>query len=598
MLNIPYVYGTDPEIQRTFKFNTDTITSSYFSNNLKQLFSTSGNTLYIKNFSPNTSTPFKFHSKSNINDSCINYIDTYIATANADHSIRVYENNHKGKFYQIKIHSSPVQSVCFSHNNNLILSGGRDRYVKVYSLSEKKYKIGYYHRNWVRDAKFNYNDSLIVSCGDDNTVKIFDVNTQKILYNFINHNDIVNKVKFFDYPNNNIDNNIYNINILASCSRDRSIKIFDLRQGGECIQHYNAHNASVSMIDFHKSGNYLLSVGLDSKIKIWDIRMGEIIYNIQGHNGPIYTCNFSVCGDWFVTGGSDACLMVWKSNLGTQCSFMGRKNKIKENIIKKNPKNNEVNNEITNNTFNNNNWTDTFKNTVNNNNDINENSKFNQTGNSNFNNNYYNSMKSNNKELTQTMPSQQLFANYTVYDNNIENKDTNDNNDNNENNNNANTNNNFNNNNNVPTTQANSIIDQNLERLLNQLNIVTNNMSNINERIQNLETNFNNLYQKNINNNINNNDINYNNNDINYNNNDINYNNNDINYNNNDENNNNINNNNDKYEGINAKDLREVIEFNQNNNNMIMNENIDKTKPYQIFEDVADHIEEFGQEGY
>ena len=592
MLNIPYVYGTDPEIQRTFKFNTDTITSSYFSNNLKQLFSTSGNTLYIKNFSPNTSTPFKFHSKSNINDSCINYIDTYIATANADHSIRVYENNHKGKFYQIKIHSSPVQSICFSHNNNLILSGGRDRYVKVYSLSEKKYKIGYYHRNWVRDAKFNYNDSLIASCGDDNTVKIFDVNTQKILYNFINHNDIVNKVKFFDYPNNNIDNNIYNINILASCSRDRSIKIFDLRQGGECIQHYNAHNASVSMIDFHKSGNYLLSVGLDSKIKIWDIRMGEIIYNIQGHNGPIYTCNFSVCGDWFVTGGSDACLMVWKSNLGTQCSFMGRKNKIKENIIKKNPKNNEVNNEITNNTFSNNNWTDTFKNTVNNN-DINENSKFNQTGNSNFNNNYYNSMKSNNKELVQTMPSQQLFANYTVYDNNIENKDTNDNNENNENNNNVNTNNNFNNNNNnnVPTTQANSIIDQNLERLLNQLNIVTNNMSNINERIQNLETNFNNLYQKNINNNINNNDINYNNNDINYNNNDINYNN-------NDENNNNINNNNDKYEGINAKDLREVIEFNQNNNNMIMNENIDKTKPYQIFEDVADHIEEFGQEGY
>ena len=587
MLNIPYVYGTDPEIQRTFKFNTDTITSSYFSNNLKQLFSTSGNTLYIKNFSPNTSTPFKFHSKSNINDSCINYIDTYIATANADHSIRVYENNHKGKFYQIKIHSSPVQSVCFSHNNNLILSGGRDRYVKVYSLSEKKYKLGYYHRNWVRDAKFNYNDSLIASCGDDNTVKIFDVNTQKILYNFINHNDIVNKVKFFDYPNNNIDNNIYNINILASCSRDRSIKIFDLRQGGECIQHYNAHNASVSMIDFHKSGNYLLSVGLDSKIKIWDIRMGEIIYNIQGHNGPIYTCNFSVCGDWFVTGGSDACLMVWKSNLGTQCSFMGRKNKIKENIIKKNPKNNEVNNEITNNTFSNNNWTDTFKNTVNNN-DINENSKFNQTGNSNFNNNYYNSMKSNNKELVQTMPSQQLFANYTVYDNNIENKDTNDNN---ENNNNVNTNNNFNNNNNVPTTQANSIIDQNLERLLNQLNIVTNNMSNINERIQNLETNFNNLYQKNINNNINNNDINYNNNDINYNNNDINYNN-------NDENNNNNNNNNDKYEGIDAKDLREVIEFNQNNNNMIMNENIDKTKPYQIFEDVADHIEEFGQEGY
>ena len=327
MLNIPYIYGTDPEIQRTFSFNTDIITSSYFSNNLKQLISTSEKTLYLKNLSPNTSTPFKFHSKSTINDSCINYIDTYIATANSDHTIKIYENNHKGKFYSIKIHSSPVQSVCFSHNNNFILSGGRDRYVKVYSLSEKKFKFGYFHKNWVRDAKFNYNDSLIASCSDDNTIKIFDVETQKNLFNFINHNDIVNKILFYDSNkyNTNTNNNI-NFNILASCSKDKSIKIFDLRQG-ECVQHHNAHNASVSNIDFHHSGNYLLSVGLDSKIKLWDIRMGEILYNIQGHNGPINTCKFSVCGDWFVTGGYDAKLMVWKSNLGKQCSFMARNKK-------------------------------------------------------------------------------------------------------------------------------------------------------------------------------------------------------------------------------------------------------------------------------
>eukprot|EP00356_Strombidium_inclinatum_P013428 CAMPEP_0170485544 /NCGR_PEP_ID=MMETSP0208-20121228/4798_1 /TAXON_ID=197538 /ORGANISM="Strombidium inclinatum, Strain S3" /LENGTH=96 /DNA_ID=CAMNT_0010759233 /DNA_START=672 /DNA_END=961 /DNA_ORIENTATION=+ len=53
----------------------------------------------------------------------------------------------------------------------------------------------------------------------------------------------------------------------------------------------------------------------DSTLKIWDLRMGHILYTLYGHEGASTSAAFSPCGDYFTTGGSDSVVMVWKSNL-------------------------------------------------------------------------------------------------------------------------------------------------------------------------------------------------------------------------------------------------------------------------------------------
>ena len=58
-----------------------------------------------------------------------------------------------------------------------------------------------------------------------------------------------------------------------------------------------------------------MSSSKDSTLKIWDLRMGHILYTLYGHEGASTAVNFSPCGDYFTTGGSDAVVMVWKSNL-------------------------------------------------------------------------------------------------------------------------------------------------------------------------------------------------------------------------------------------------------------------------------------------
>jgi centriolar protein POC1 len=101
---------------------------------------------------------------------------------------------------------------------------------------------------------------------------------------------------------------------IAAGSADHSIKIWDIRSQ-RLIQHYDAHNDSVSEIAFHPNGRYLISSSVDSTVKIWDLRQGHILYSLYGHEGSANSASFSPSGDYFTSGGSDGVVMIWKSNL-------------------------------------------------------------------------------------------------------------------------------------------------------------------------------------------------------------------------------------------------------------------------------------------
>jgi centriolar protein POC1 len=59
----------------------------------------------------------------------------------------------------------------------------------------------------------------------------------------------------------------------------------------------------------------MVSGSMDSTLKVWDLKMGQILYTLYGHEGPATSVAFSNCGDFFCSGGTDATLMVWKSNV-------------------------------------------------------------------------------------------------------------------------------------------------------------------------------------------------------------------------------------------------------------------------------------------
>ena len=119
---------------------------------------------------------------------------------------------------------------------------------------------------------------------------------------FYDHSDFVNCVKF--HPEGSL---------LASCSADCSIKVWDVRSS-KLLQHYDAHNSEVTHVDFHPSGAFLISTSKDSSVKVWDLTAGNQMYTLHGHEEPTNCASFSPKGDFFTSTSEDALVLVWRTN--------------------------------------------------------------------------------------------------------------------------------------------------------------------------------------------------------------------------------------------------------------------------------------------
>lgn len=209
-------------------------------------------------------------------------------------------------------HCSTIRYVDISPKGDFFCTASDDKSVKIWSAVSKNKQINLLkgHMNWVRCSKYCPNDEqLVASCGDDSCLFVHDLRvydsqpTKKVTKRGL-------KFTCLDwYPNNK--------NLVAISSHDACIRIFDLRSD-KALQYYNAHTGPVNHIEFHPSGNYLISSSDDGTSKIFDVLEGRVLYTLQEHQGAVYCSSFNKDGKIFATVGKDAIVSLWNSNLLSQ----------------------------------------------------------------------------------------------------------------------------------------------------------------------------------------------------------------------------------------------------------------------------------------
>lgn len=187
----------------------------------------------------------------------------------------------------------------------------------------------------MKSVRFSNDGTQVATGGSDRNMFLWDLESSQELFRWSDHSGSVNAVRF--NPGTKCKLIFKEILIiilegLASCSDDKTIKIYDLRNN-ELLQHYNAHAGAVNMIDFHPSGFYMGSVSNDSKVKIWDLRKGTALFSLYGHSGAVQSITFSNAGDYFTTGGDDKMVLVWKSNFFRSNTTEQRAIKKKKRVV-------------------------------------------------------------------------------------------------------------------------------------------------------------------------------------------------------------------------------------------------------------------------
>jgi hypothetical protein len=103
--------------------------------------------------------------------------------------------------------------------------------------------------------------------------------------------------------------------LLASSSRDRTIKLWDA-QTGELRRTLTEHGGDVYSVAFSPDGKTLASGSGDRTVRLWDVETGKVRLTLKGHGEDVRSVAFSPDGKRLASGSKDKTLRLWDVRTG------------------------------------------------------------------------------------------------------------------------------------------------------------------------------------------------------------------------------------------------------------------------------------------
>ena len=205
----------------------------------------------------------------------------------------------------LKGHSSDVNSVTFSPDGQMLVTGSDDRTIKLWNVTTKQ-EIRTFngHSSFIYAIAISPDGQTIASGSADKTIKLWNLNTGQEISTLTGHSGSVASVAFS--PDGKL---------LASSSLDKTIKLWNLQTNKE-IRTLTGHSNSVASVVFSPDGKTLASGSNDKTIKLWNLANGKEIGTLTGHSDLVSSIAFSADGQQLASGSKDKTIKLW--NLETK----------------------------------------------------------------------------------------------------------------------------------------------------------------------------------------------------------------------------------------------------------------------------------------
>ncbi|GAB7340287.1 hypothetical protein MBLNU457_6746t2 [Dothideomycetes sp. NU457] len=234
--------------------------------------------------------------------------------------------------HNLQSHRQPVTCIAFHPVFSSLASGSEDSTIKIWDweLGELERTLKG-HTKGVLDVDFGgpRGGTLLASCSSDLTIKLWDPSDEyKNIRTLPGHDHSVSAVRFI--PSGAAGAPMSG-NLLASASRDKTIRIWDVTTG-YCVKTIRGHADWVRDVASSFDGRWLLSVSNDQTARLWDTASGDQKVTFVSHEHVIECCTFappaaysnlaslaglkkppssSSSAEFCATGGRDKLIKIW-----------------------------------------------------------------------------------------------------------------------------------------------------------------------------------------------------------------------------------------------------------------------------------------------
>ncbi|TFK20468.1 WD40 repeat-like protein [Coprinopsis marcescibilis] len=209
---------------------------------------------------------------------------------------------------ELKGHTRSVQSVSISRDGFRIVSGSRDKTIRIWDAI-KGSSIGEAikgHRAEINSVAFSADGRRVFSASNDGTIAMWDSRTGE---------EAALPLRGHTYWVQTIAVSADGTKIVSGSS-DRTIRIWDAFTGEPVTPPLKAHTDGVLSVAISLDGTHIISGGADEVIYVWDAATGEpVLPPLKGHSSWVQAVAISSDGTKVASGSADGTVRRW--NLGT-----------------------------------------------------------------------------------------------------------------------------------------------------------------------------------------------------------------------------------------------------------------------------------------
>ncbi|KAI5959702.1 PFS2 [Candida theae] len=180
----------------------------------------------------------------------------------------------------MQAHESPILTMKYSNNDEWLLSGDQNGTVKYWQPNFNNVNNITAHSNGVRDIAFSPNDSKFLTCGDDSMIKIWNFSNGQEERTLTGHNW---EVKSADWHPD--------LGLIVSGSKDNLVKLWDPR-ASQCITTLHGFKHTVNTTRFQPCGTkrLLASVSRDRSCRVFDLTTMKDMLVIRDSETDLSCC--------------------------------------------------------------------------------------------------------------------------------------------------------------------------------------------------------------------------------------------------------------------------------------------------------------------